>query len=291
MFRGLLFLFGCWLIISNCNVFEDDLDAQDIAIEFQITVYGLPYIYRDTLLISETGFAEITSINPELQQQLTNKQFRDLKKLLFGYENMDREFFGNCGEGAFYDIIITESEKTTLFETDECAFIFDEIESNDIIKLELIVDKLNEIYRHVYDNQVPWRDLILEYSFNKDRYDLGEEIIADYIIRNPTNEVRELWLKSDEIFFFDAYANDQSYRYSCEYFDPPRNTRFGTHTPRILTIPPNEELVFQYTWDQQYQSCDPEFGGFRDRFRIYTQFNTDEFHYESHLIYLNLPEN
>ncbi len=241
-----VFLIGLLIIVVSCNIFEDDLESQNLFVEFSVYHFSLD----KSLTINEYGSVSITSTLTELNADLSEVDFNHLKKLLHRFRYIDYEYTYYCDDGLRIKIDVTENGNTHTIEVDACAFDSTSVsQTTELERLDSIISELIKIYDKVYNSTAPW--LGLEYSVfvEKDTYLVGEPIIVDYSISNPTESVREAWFYLPEKILFDITALNTSDYLSFQF---PDNFPSIFYEPTSLIIQPGEMIAFQYEWDQQF---------------------------------------
>ncbi len=271
MYRGLLFLLGCWLSISSCNVFENDLDQQKLIIEFSARDgWGA---YNKSLRFTEDGIVTLTSTYPELTRPLSNDEFNRLKILFHRYQEIDYEPRFYCADNVYLNINITEGDNFTNFNVDTCIFMVEEEWDEAVQRFDQIFQFMEELYENVHSELSPWKDLEVEYTLNSESYGLGDEIIATYQIHNPTLKDRELWFqKGYPIYFTTGQRIGEPFL----YFRYPENYRQLDDDPLMIPLLSGETKTISYTWDQSFSIKDSTVYSVPGRLTIFTSFMTSE---------------
>ncbi len=271
MYRGLLFLCGFWALLCSCNVFEDDLEQQNLLIEFSARDgWGA---FNQALRFSEDGVVTLTSTYPELTYQLSDEEFHRLKVLFHRYQTWDYEPRYYCADNVYLTINITEGNNFTHLNIDTCIFTVEKEWSELIQKFDLIFQFMQEIYEDVYSTQSPWLDLQVEYSLNKATYNTGEELVASYQIHNPTSTDRELWFQKGYPIYFSTQKRIDEAHLNFRY---PINYRQIEDDPLMISLQSGETKTFSYTWNQEFPSGDSTISAIPGNYVIYTSFLSAE---------------
>ena len=245
---GIIFL----LTASSCNTLDGDSASEFNNPEITFKSSGA-WSSTKILKISQDKKAILLSSYPNLELKLTDEEYSKIVEDFKGFSLVTNERKVLCFDSPIFTISIIESGITKEKTFDGC-YIGNESTAKPKFReiLTTIVTSMEQIADSVYTKKAPWKGLEAEFSLNKEMYSVGEEIVAEYVIHNPTDIVREIWLEHNYPFSFRANPFD----YEGDYFDfdYPSRRQIRESEPSKIILSPGETFTDTFSWDQTFEN-------------------------------------
>jgi hypothetical protein len=242
-----------FFIISSCDSPEPEPEPTDY-VNPKITFYSSgTWSASKHLEISQDKRAVLLSSYPELELKLTDEEYSDILTAFNGFSTISVNNEIICFDSIVFTISISENGVTEEKTFDGCYLGAESTEKPEVKEMLLdIVISLDQLADSIYQTKAPWRGLNVQFSLNKEVYNVGEAIEAGYIIHNPTDKIRELWFEHEYPIYFRA--NSYSNEGEKFYYEYPTRNQTRDSEPTKIILKPRETRSMAFTWDQTVEN-------------------------------------